>query len=282
MTEISATMIKELRERTGVGMGKCKEALSEAKGDIELAIANLRKAGMAQAVKKEGRETNEGMIQFASNDKALALVEINAETDFVVKNERFQEFASQIANEVLNTMPTTVEELAAATCSHDASLTVDQYRSVIIQTLGENIQIRRVEIFPKKGASSIGVYSHGGGKLVCLVEIEGSDAHEGLAKDIAMHCAAEAPEYLTPEEVPERVREHEREIARAQVKGKPENIIDKILEGKLRAYYDQVCLLNQNYVKDPSIKIAALVDKEGKESGKSLKIVQFLRWNVGG
>lgn len=282
MTEITAQMIKELRERTGVGMGKCKEALTEANGNMELAIDNLRKAGMAQAVKKEGRETNEGIIKSADNDKAMALIEINAETDFVVKNDRFQEFATTLAEEVLRIMPSTLAEFINAQCTFDSNMTIDEYRSITIQALGENIQIRRLELFPKKANRSIGVYSHGAGKLVCLVEIEGSDSEETLAKEIAMHIAAESPEYLTSEEVPERVREHEREIARAQVQGKPANIIEKIVDGKLEAYYNQACLLHQNYVKEPSIKISALLEREGKKNGKNLKIIQFLRWHVGG
>lgn len=281
MTNITAKMIKDLRERTGIGMGKCKEALEEAHGDIELAIDNLRKAGLAQAVKKEGRDTNEGIIKSVSNDKAVALVEINAETDFVVRNNDFQDFSDKIAMEVLHTMPSTLKDFALAKCTFDPKLTIDEYRSLIIQKLGENVQIRRLELFPKKANRSLGFYSHGAGKLVCLVEIEGSESEEILAKDIAMHIAAESPEYLNSDEVPESVKEHEREIARAQVQGKPANMIDKILEGKLKAYYDQTCLLNQNYVKEPSIKIADLVEREGKKSGKNLKIVQFIRWHVG-
>ncbi|MCH9626787.1 MAG: Elongation factor Ts [Chlamydiales bacterium] len=281
MTQITPQMLKQLRDRTGIGMGKCKEALQESGGDVELAIANLRKAGMASAVKKEGRETNEGVIRSADNGKTVALVEVNAETDFVVNNERFQEFAANLAQEVCQTQPANVEDFLAQSYSKDGSVTIDQYRATIVQSLGENIQIRRIELFPKKAESSLAVYTHAGGKLVTLVEVSGSNEEEALAKDIAMHVAAEAPEYLSAKEIPERVIEHEKEIAKAQVKNKPENIIEKILEGKLRAYFDQVCLLNQHFVKNPDLTIQALVEQRGKECGKSLVVSQFLRWRVG-
>jgi len=281
MTQITAQLVKELRERTGVGMAKCKDALQEASGDIELAIANLRKAGIASAVKKEGRSTNEGCIKFSENEKQLILIEINAETDFVVKNEGFQNFAQNLADEACRTSPANIADFSAQKYSKDQNLTIDEYRATIMQSLGENIQIRRIELFPKKNDFSLAVYSHLGGKLVTLVEIAGANGEESMAKDIAMHIAAESPEYLSQDEVPERVIAHEREIAAAQIKGKPENIIEKILAGKLRAYFDQVCLLNQHFIKDSDLTIAQLVEKRGKEIGKPLKLTQFLRWRVG-
>lgn len=281
MTQITAAMVKELRERTGVGMGKCKEALVESGGDIEQAIAVLRKAGMASAVKKEGRETKEGMIAIKETPHAIALVEVNAETDFVVKNERFKEFAEAVAEEVCTSMPANLEDLMNQKSSSDPNMTIDDMRKLIVQSLGENIQIKRLELFPRKKDASLAVYSHMGGKLVTLVEITGSDSEEALARDIAMHIAAEAPEYISSDEVPERVIEHEKEIARAQIKNKPENIIEKILEGKLKAYFDQVCLLGQPFVKDTNLTIAQLVEQRGKEVQKPLTVTQFLRWRVG-
>lgn len=281
MAEITPQLVKELRDRTGIGVGKCKEALQEANGDIELAISNLRKAGMAQAVKKEGREANEGLIQVLDENSKIVLVQINAETDFVVKNSLFQEFAQNIAQEIFKTSPIAVADLMAQQYSKDKNLTVDEYRASVIQSLGENIQVRRFETFLKKPNTSIAVYSHGGGKLVTLVEIEGGDKEESLAKDIAMHVAAEAPEYLSSEEIPERVLSHEKEIARAQMHNKPENIIEKIIEGKLKAYFQQACLLHQSFIKDPSVTIAQLLTSKGKELGKSLKLTQFIRWKVG-
>ena len=282
MAEITAELIKTLRERTGIGVGKCKEALEQAHGDIELAIENLRKAGLASAVKKEGRATNEGIIKYTITPHNVALVEVNAETDFVVKNERFQEFVQNLADEVAKTMPANVEDFRAQKFSKDKELTIDEYRATLVQALGENIQIRRIELFPKSGDRSIGLYSHSGGKLVTLVEIEGSNKFEDLAKDISMHIAAESPEYLSADEVPERVREHEKEIARAQIKNKPANIIEKIVDGKLQAYFAQSCLLNQNFVKDTSKTISQLVEEEGKKANAKIRIKQFLRWAIGG
>lgn len=164
MNEVTPQKVKEVRERTGIGMGKCKEALVTARGDVELAIENLRKAGVAAASKKEGRETKEGMVAFAQDAHSIALVEVNAETDFVVKNERFQEFARQLAQEALAQKPKDLASFLAATSSIDANWTVDAYRASLVQSLGENIQVRRVALFPKKAQASYGAYSHGGGR----------------------------------------------------------------------------------------------------------------------
>ncbi len=279
--EVTAGMIKQLRERTGVGMGKCKEALVEARGDMELAIANLRKAGIASAVKKEGREAKEGMIVTGANDSTVALVEVNVETDFVVKNDKFQSFTKALVEEICHTSPANLEDFLKQKFSKDSKLSIDEFRAVTVQSLGENIQIKRLEIFPKKADHSIGIYSHMGGKLVTLVEISGSKDEVELAKDIAMHIAAEAPEYLSSDEIPERVIEHEKEIAQAQIQNKPPQIQDKIIEGKLKSYFNQACLLNQHFIKDTSITVDELVKKRSKESGKELKLVQFLRWKIG-
>ncbi len=279
--QITPGMIKELRERTGVGMGKCKEALEESKGDMELAIANLRKAGIASAVKKEGRVANEGMIGSAENNKVIAVVEVNAETDFVVKNDRFQEFLKNVAEEVATTTPSSLEAFLSQKFSKEPALTVDQFRATIVQAIGENVQIKRLLVIPKSSDKSIGVYSHLGGKLLTMVEISGSADEEALAKDIAMHIAAAAPEYLSSEKVPANVIENEKEIAKGQVQGKPANIIDKIVEGKLKAYYDQACLMNQKFIKDDQVTIEELVNSQGKKKGKPLKVTNFIRWNVG-
>lgn len=280
-TKITPEMVKELRERTGVGMGKCKEALDHAQGDMEKAIDFLRKSGMASAVKKEGRETKEGVIGIGESHDAVALVEVNSETDFVAQNEKFKQFVKDVAVEVAETKPASLEAFLAQTYRKDPSITIDQYRSLVIQSLGENIQIKRLQVLPKVVGTSQGLYSHMGGKIVTFVEIEGEEGLESLAKDIAMHVAAESPDYLRPEEVPADVREREADIAKDQVKGKPENIVGKIVEGKLKAFYDQVCLLGQKYVKDNSITIADLVVKEGKRLGKPLAIRRFLRWRIG-
>lgn len=279
--QITAAMIKELRDRTGVGMGKCKEALEEANGDMELAIANLRKSGMASAVKKEGRTANEGMIGFAESGSTVAVVEVNAETDFVVRNDRFQSFLNAIAGEIATSKPTSLEDFLKQRYSKDPTLSIDEFRATEVQAIGENIQIRRLATFTKTPSKSIGVYSHLGGKIVTLVEIEGSNEEVNLAKDIAMHVAAAHPEYLSPEKVPHSIIEGEKEIAKSQIKGKPDNIVEKIVEGKINAYYDAVCLNRQKYIRDDSISINDLITQRAKESGKPLSLVGFMRWSVG-
>jgi len=281
MAEITASMIKELRERTGVGMGKCKEALEESKGDMELAIDNLRKAGIASAVKKQGRETNEGMVAVAQNGNTIALVEVNAETDFVVKNDRFQTFLKAISEEIAKTKPASLEAFLQQKYSKDPNLTIDEYRATIIQSIGENIQIRRLKTFTKDKSHSIGIYSHMGGKIVTVVEITGGADEEALAKDIAMHVAAAAPEFLSPEKVPAEVVAREKEIVKGQIQGKPANIVDKIVEGKINAFYDAACLVRQKFIKDDSLSIADLVKERAKTSGKPLVLANFVRWCVG-
>ncbi|MBA3603621.1 MAG: elongation factor Ts [Parachlamydiaceae bacterium] len=275
--------MKELRERTGVGMGKCKEALEEAKGDIELAISNLRKAGMASAVKKEGRSTNEGVIVFAETPSSVAVVEVNTETDFVARNERFQQFVSQVATEVAQQNAHSVEDFLQHSYEADGHhMTVDQHRATLVQAIGENIQIKRLQVFPKKSDDSIGVYSHLGGKIVSVVEISGASGEEALAKDIAMHIAAASPDYLSPEVVPADIIARERDVAEGQMKGKPANIIEKIIEGKLEAYYGSACLTHQKFVKNDQITIEQLVAQRSKEIGKPLKLTGFIRWGLNG
>lgn len=278
---VTASMIKELRERTGVGMGKCKEALEEAKGDIELAISNLRKSGMASAVKKEGREAKEGMIAFAEKADVIGIVEVNAETDFVVRNERFQQFLKDIAEEVAATKPDSLEAFLQQKYSKEPSLTIDEYRATMVQAIGENIQIRRVLTLKKDANLSIGIYSHLGGKILTAVTLTGTNSEDGLAKDIAMHVAAASPEYLNPEAVPQSIIANEQDIAKGQMQGKPAHMIDKIVEGKLNAYYDAACLTRQKFIRNDSVSIAELVASRGKEIGKPLTLASFIRWNVG-
>lgn len=281
MAAITPAMIKDLRERTGVGMGKCKEALEEAKGDIDLAIANLRKAGMASAVKKEGRETKEGLIGIGETDGVIAIIEVNAETDFVAKNDLFKQFLTNIADEVARTNPPSLDGFLQQKFSKEPGLTIDEYRATIVQTIGENIQIRRILTLKKNPNHSLGVYSHLGGKIVTAIEITGSGDEAALAKDIAMHTAAAAPEYLSPEKVPPEIIENEREIARSQVQGKPANIVEKIVEGKVNAYFDANTLMRQKYIRDDSQSINDLIAKRAKEIGKPLAITHFIRWVVG-
>jgi elongation factor Ts len=277
---VTSALVKELREKTGVGMAKCKEALDKANGNMEEAIALLRKAGMMSAAKKEGRSTKEGaVVSFQTND-VVAVVEVDAETDFVVKNDRFQEFCNNIVQEVALKRPATVEEFLQQPYSKDTHITIDQYRSLLIQTIGENIQVRRVAVFVKQDGQSIGVYSHLGGKLLTVIVLEGS-GEEQLAREVAMHVAAAFPQYLSPEEIPQEVIQMEKDVAAEQVKGKPANIIDKILQGKLSAFYDQCCLTRQKYIRDDSVSVEEYVKKQGAAHGKEVRILGFLRWMAG-
>jgi elongation factor Ts len=280
--KVTAEMVKELRDRSGVSMGKCKEALEQAGGDMNKAIDILRKSGMASAVKKEGRETNEGLIGAAEDKEAAALVEVNAETDFVTQNEKFKQFLRDVAQEAADSATSSLDALMKRPYSKDKSISLDQYRALVMQSLGENIQVKRVSILPKTSDVSIGLYSHMGGKIVVAVMLSGGPGQEALARDIAMHVAAESPEYLRPEDVPAEVRAKEEEIARSQVQGKPANIIDKIVEGKIKAFCDEVCLICQKYVKDNTITISQLLEKEGKRLNKALDIKAYHRWKVGG
>lgn len=279
---VTAEMVKELRDRSGVSMGKCKEALEQAGGDMNKAIDILRKTGMASAVKKEGRETNEGLIGAAEGKTAVALVEVNAETDFVTQNEKFKQFLRDIAQEAAESSASSVDALMKRPYPKDPSITLDQYRALVVQSLGENIQVKRLSVMPKNPDSSVGLYSHMGGKIVVAVFLTGGSGQESLARDIAMHVAAESPEYLRPEDVPADVRAKEEEIARSQVQGKPANIVDKIVEGKIKAFCDEVCLICQKYVKDNTITIAQLLEKEGKRLNTAINIKAYHRWKVGG
>jgi elongation factor Ts len=281
MKEITADMIKQLRERTGVGMGKCKEALVLAEGDLEKAIDVLRKAGMASAVKKEGREAKEGMILAGEDASHIILAEANAETDFVVQNDRFKHFVHDCVKQALEGKFQSLDDLLQQPYYKDKSITIDQYRNLIIQALGENIQLRRVELITKHPNSSYGIYSHMGGKILVVVELEGASGQEATAKEIALHVAAENPDYLRPSEVPATVLAREEEIARSQVQGKPANIIEKIVAGKIKAYTDQFCLLDQKYIKDSSLTVQQFVEACSKTLGKPLSIKCFWRWKVG-
>ncbi|MEC7839351.1 MAG: translation elongation factor Ts [Chlamydiota bacterium] len=281
MAEITIKQIKELREATGIGMKACQKALSEAGGDMELAITNLRKAGMVAAGKKKDRETNEGMIAAVENNDRVAVVEVNAETDFVVKNDRFNEFIQDIASEVAETNPASLEDFLAQKYSKDGEMTIEEYRASIVQTIGENIKISRIMTIPKGADRSVGVYSHLGGKMVVTVEIEGDSGEEALAKDIAMHAAASSPSFLSRETVPADVISNEKDIAKDQVIGKPENIIDKIVDGKMNAFYKDNCLVEQPFIKDEKQSVSDVVASRAKEKNKELKVTNFVRWNVG-
>jgi elongation factor Ts len=280
--KVTAESIKELRERTGVSMGKCKEALEQVAGDMEKAIDFLRKTGMASAVKKEGREAHEGLIGFSDVGTCVAIIEVNSETDFVAQNQKFKDFVQDLCDEASRLEIGSVEKLLDATYSKDTSLTIDQYRALTMQSLGENIKVKRILLLPKTSKTSVGLYSHMGGKIVSAVVIEGAAGQESLAKEIAMHIAAEAPDFVSPENVPADVKAREEEVARGQIQGKPENMIAKIVEGKIKAFYDQVCLVCQKFIKDSNLTVAQVVEQEAKKTGATLSIQSFIRWKVGG
>jgi len=279
--KITPQMVKELRERTGVGMSKCKEALVESDADMDKAIEYLRKIGMTSGAKKEGRETKEGIICVGKSPKNIAILEVNAETDFVVKNEKFQAFVHDISQQAAKAKPSSLDEFLSMGSDVDPVMTVDQLRNSLIQRFGENIQIKRLEIIYKDPASSYGIYSHMGGKIVTIVEIAGSTDVEDLAKDIAMHVAAENPDFLRLEDMPEDIKKREEEIARSQIKNKPPEIIDRIVAGKVKAYAEGVCLLMQKFIKDSSKTVEKVVEEHSKKIGKPLKVVRFWRWKVG-
>lgn len=278
----TAEQIKELRERTGVSMGKCKEALDQSNGDMEAAIDFLRKAGMASAVKKESREANEGLVAFSDIGNVVAILEVNSETDFVAQNDKFKAFLKDLCDEASRLAPASLEVLLSSPYSKDPSITIDQHRAITMQSLGENIQVKRMLLLPKGPDLSIGLYSHMGGKIVTAVVLQGASGCESLAREIAMHTAAEAPDFLKPEEVPADVKLREEEVARGQIQGKPENMIAKIVEGKVKAFYDQVCLVCQKFIKDNALTVGEVVDREAKKIGKPLSIQSFVRWKVGG
>ncbi|MFA5249863.1 MAG: translation elongation factor Ts [Parachlamydiales bacterium] len=279
---ITTKMLQELRDRTGVGMSKCKDALVRAGSNIDLAIEILRKEGMASAVKKEGRETREGFIGVKEKKEWIALVEVNAETDFVAKNESFVAFVDDLSEQLASLgRSIDLEGFLGLKFSADESVTVEQFRNLLVQKFGENIKIKRIELIRKEKHHSYGIYSHMGGKIVTVAALSGAEDESDLAKAVAMHVAAEAPDYLKPEDVPAEVVAKEEEIAKSQVKGKPENVIGKIVLGKVNAFYDQVCLSRQKYIKDTNSTVENFVKSAGDKNGKSLALAGFRYWKVG-
>jgi elongation factor Ts len=280
MATITAELIKDLRQRTGVGMSKCKEALEQAEGNLDLAIDNLRKSGIASAVKKEGRETKEGVIIFQEENDLLALFELSAETDFVVNNEHFQNFARQLVQQIAQQRPADIQTLLSSQYMAEPNFTVEEKRALIIQSIGENIQPKRFELISKNSNATFGLYSHMGGKIVTMVVLEGSASEKELANDLAMHVCASAPEYLNPESIPAEFIEKEREIARSQMQNKPANMLESIVEGKLKSYYKESCFLQQSYLKDAKLSVEQVVEARSKQINQPLKVVQYARWSV--
>ena len=272
---ITASQVKELREKTGAGMMDCKKVLTETNGDEEKAIELLRERGIAKAAKKSDRIAAEGLVEtYISEDgKVGAVVEVNAETDFVAKNEEFRNFVADVAKQVAKENPANVEELLNQKSIAESDKTVGEVLTNKIATIGENMSIRRFERFESNNL--LESYIHGDGKIAVLVEIE-NGTHE-LAKDVCMQIAAARPEYLDRADVPAERLEKEMEILKAQAmnEGKPEAIAEKIVQGRLGKFYSEICLVEQEFVKDSDITVGKLV------ADKGAKIVRFARFEKG-
>jgi len=277
-------MVSELRAKTGAGMMDCKKALSETGGDIEKAVEYLRKKGLSAAAKKADRVAAEGMIVAAGEGSVGVLVEVNAETDFVAKNEAFQAFANGVAAVVADAKPADVEALKGLPFPGTGRNVADEL-SHQIATIGENMSIRRFEVC-QVAAGQVASYIHGGGKIGTLVQFETASADEkvaALAKQVAMHVAAASPQYLSRNDVPAEVVEKEKEIMRVKAKdsGKPDNIIEKIIDGQVNKFFGEVCLLEQAFVIDPDQKVEKVVAALGKELGSEIKLTRFVRMQLG-
>jgi len=263
MADITAAMVKDLRERTGLGMMDCKKALVEANGDAELAIENLRKSSGMKAAKKAGRTAADGLVGTKIQDGVAAMVEINCETDFAGRDGNFLGFVETVTNAVFDSKQTDVEALMATG--------IETVREALVQKIGENVSVRRASVYEGTVAS----YVHTTGKIGVLVKLEGGN--EELGRDIAMHIAAVNPQVVSGEDVSADVIAKEKEIyvAQAAESGKPPEIVEKMVEGRIRKFLAEVSLVEQAFVKDPDIKVGALLKKA------DAKVVDFVRYEVG-
>jgi elongation factor Ts len=271
---ITASMVKELRERTGAGMMECKKALVESSGDIEAAIEAMRKSGQAKAAKKAGRTAAEGVIlvNASADGKNAVIVEVNCETDFVAKDENFLSFANAVAERALTGGAADVAELMSQALHEGEDTTIEQAREALVAKIGENMAVRRFERITAAG--TIASYRHGD-RIGVVVDLDGGDAE--LGRDLAMHIAASKPVCVSEEQVPADLLAKEREIFTAQAKesGKPDNIIEKMIEGRIRKYLGEITLVGQPFVKDPDTSVGKLLD------GKGAKVNGFIRFEVG-
>ncbi len=272
---ITAAQVMKLREKTGAGMMECKKVLTEADGNEEKAVELLQERGILKAAKKSGRIAAEGLVDaYISEDKKVgALVEINAETDFVAKNEEFKNFVKDVVKQIALNNPKDVEELLAQKSISEPEKTVQEVLTAKIATIGENMTIRRFQRFESEG--TVSSYIHGDGKIGVLVDVNGQD--ENVAKDVCMQIAAAKPEFVNEKEVPEDRLNKEKEILKAQVinEGRPEAIADKIVMGRLGKFYGEICLLDQEFVKDPSQKVGQLL------ASKKMEVNRFARFEKG-
>lgn len=269
---ISASLVKELRERTGAGMMECKKALEASNGDLDLAIEELRKSGRAKADKKAGRTAAEGAIAIADDDALAAMIEVNSETDFVARDENFTAFVQSVLDTVIKTKLTNIDELLQQKYQ-SGDQTIEEARLGLVAKVGENVQIRRA-VISGSGAQCVGTYLHGN-RIGVIVELDTDN--KDLARDVAMHIAASRPLVITPENVPEDVLNKEREIYMAQAasSGKPQDIIEKMVAGRVKKYLDEVSLVGQPFVKDPDVSVGALLNKN------RAKVLAFYRFEVG-
>lgn len=271
---ISAALVKELRERTGAGMMECKKALEASKGDIEVAIEELRKSGAAKAGKKAGRIAAEGavVIAVADDSKSAVMVEINSETDFVARDENFTAFAKAVGETAKQLTSDEVAALSAAKL-HGSDQTVEEARLALVTKVGENVQLRRVQ-HTSGNAAYVGTYLHGA-RIGVVVELD--TVNEDLARDIAMHVAASRPLVVSPDKVPQDLIEKEKEIytAQAATSGKPKEIIEKMVVGRLKKFLDEVSLTGQPFVKDPDMSVGTLLAKN------KANVLAFYRYEVG-
>lgn len=273
MAIISAALVKELRERTSAGMMECKKALEVSGGNLELAVEELRKLGRIKADKRAGSIAAEGIIMVLENDKQAALLEVNSETDFVARDDNFIAFVKAVAGTALEHHVQDVNQLMALPLQHHTSQTVEEARLGLVSKVGENVQVRRVVLSNPK-AATVGIYIHGN-RIGVIVELDVDN--KDLARDIAMHIAASRPIVISPDQVPQEIIAKEKEIylAQASTSGKPQEIIEKMVIGRMKKYLDEVSLVGQPFVKDPDVTVGSLLNKH------RARVLAFHRYEVG-
>ena len=285
---ITAGMVKELREMTGAGMMDCKKALTETNGDMDAAIEFLRKNGQAKAEKKAGRIAAEGIVKaVVKDDKLAAIVEVNSETDFVAKNDDFQVFVDAVVNQIADSDAADMDAFMAEAWAADTSKTVKDALVEKIAVIGENLNIRRFEKVSAENGCVVS-YIHGGGRIGVLVAADTdvvNDEIKTCLKNVAMQVAAMSPKYVSRDEVSQDYLDHEKEILLAQAKKenpeKPDNIIEKMIIGRLNKELKEICLLDQVYVQDSDLTVAKYVDKVAKENGANMTVKKFVRFETG-
>ena len=285
---ITAGMVKELREMTGAGMMDCKKALTETNGDMDAAVEFLRKNGQAKAEKKAGRIAAEGIVKtVVKDDKVAAIVEVNSETDFVAKNDEFQGFVDAVVNQIVDSEVADMDAFMAAPWAADTSKTVKDALVEKIAVIGENLNIRRFEKVSAENGCVVS-YIHGGGRIGVLVVADTdvvNDEIKTCLKNVAMQVAAMSPKYVSRDEVSQEYMDHEKEILLAQAKKenpeKPDNIIEKMIIGRLNKEMKEICLLDQVYVQDSDLTVAKYVDKVAKENGANMTVKKFVRFETG-